>query len=168
MSKPAFRFFPTAYDIDGVFEATNDACEVCKQPSGYRYTGEVYAEGSAPEVCASCIHSGKLAAAMDDKDMQLVEAELAGVDADTAREVLQRTPGFSTFNGFDWPVIDGKPLAFLGYGDSGPVTGDAAATASIEAAWKDSFEDPFEGPTANALVFRTLDGKTHKVVFDFD
>lgn len=166
-SKPAFRFFPAAYDVEGVFEASEDKCDICQRPAGWMYGGAVYAEGTAPETCARCIHDGKLAAALNDGFMQLVDASLDDADPDLAKEVLQRTPGFPTLNPIDWPVIDGTPLAFLGFGDSETVTADPAASKAVEAAWTEEFEEPMEGPSPYALVFRSLDGGQHRVVFDF-
>lgn len=166
--QPAFRFFPGAYAIGDVLERTDDPCGVCGKPSVWSYTGTVYAEGDQPDVCARCIHDGKLAAYFDGKGFQLHDAEIDGASDALAAEVLERTPGFATFNAFDWPVIDGQPLAFIGHGDVDAVWDDPAARAAIVAAWKTEYEEDLDEPSPYALVFRTLDGKQFRVVFDFD
>jgi uncharacterized protein len=166
--QPAFRFFPAAYTMGDVFERSDDPCGVCGKPSVWSYTGTVYAEGEQPDVCARCIHDGKLAAHFGGNAVQLHDAEITGASEALTAEVLQRTPGFATFNAFDWPVIDGEPLVFIGHGDVEAVWSDPAMRDAIIAAWKSAYDEDLDEPSPYALVFRTLDGQRLRVVFDFD
>ncbi|MBI1361171.1 MAG: hypothetical protein GC155_12920 [Alphaproteobacteria bacterium] len=166
--QPAFRFFPAAYDMGDVLERSDAPCDVCGKPSVWLYAGTVYAEGEQPEVCARCIHGGQLAAHFGGQDFQLHDADLSGASEALTAEVMQRTPGFATFNAFDWPVIDGQPLVFVGNGDADAVWNDPELRAAITAAWKEEYEEDLDEPSSYALVFRTLDGKQTRIVFDSD
>jgi uncharacterized protein CbrC (UPF0167 family) len=166
--QPHFRFNPNAYQSNRAFEASTEQCDVCDQPCGWRYTGSVYAEGDAPFVCARCISDGKLKAYMGDRSYSLHDAELEGVDAATQSELLERTPGVSSYNPFSWPVIAGKPLAFIGYGDEDAVWNDAAARKTLVDAYKADIDEELTEPTPYGLVFKQLDGPTYVAVIDAD
>ena len=165
--KPYFRFNPVAYDVKGSFEQSSDACDVCTRPCVWRYTGGVYVQTDEPTVCARCIASGELGRFLGDKRFSLHDAGITGAEPSLENEVLQRTPGFASYNAFDWPVLDTKPLAFVGYGEDETLLQVAAVRSAIEAAfaemgWK------FDGPTSYALIFREVDGERYRAVVDLD
>ena len=164
--QPTFRFFPTAYDED-VFVRTDDPCDICRQPSVWRYNGNIYVEGNEPLTCAGCIAEGRLAAYLKPRDFALHDIELDQVDETLAEELVKRTPGVPCFNPFPWPVIDRVPLAFIGYGDDTRIWDNLEARAAIVAAF-DELGDTCDGPTPYALVFQTLDGGRYCAVLDFD
>lgn len=163
---PAFRFHPGAY-TRGSFIASDKACDVCGRASIWLYASSIYVDGDEPDVCARCIHDGRLAAHLD-HDFQMHDAELGGdTTGDLADEVMQRTPGFSTFNAFAWPVLDGKPLAYVGHGDEDALWDDPAAVDAIRAMYEESGET-LEGRTPYALVFREVDGDRYLAIIDLD
>lgn len=162
---PHFRFNPVAYRQ--AFEASEERCDVCARACVWKYSGALYMAGDRPAVCARCIADGRLATFLGDRPFQLHDVFLDDADPALEDEVLRRTPGISCFNPFLWPVLDGRPLAFVGYGD------DAALIAlpEVQAAIGDAFVDlgwTFDGPTPYALVFRELDGPRYRAVVDLD
>jgi uncharacterized protein CbrC (UPF0167 family) len=84
-----------------------------------------------------------------------------------AEEVMQRTPGFSTFNAFEWPASRGKPMAYIGHGDEAATWENPAAARAIRKLYADE-GDPLEGTTPYALVFREIDGTRHVAIMDHD
>lgn len=164
--KPHFRFYPGAYSVDAAFVPSTDACGVCREPCGWRYSGNIYAVTHPEIVCAACIASGRLLAHVG--DMSLQDVELDDADPALEAELMQRTPGVASFNPFTWPVIDGAPLAFVGNGDDPALQQIAAARAAVKRAAKEIGSDDCELPTPYALIFRTLDGERYEAALDFD
>jgi uncharacterized protein CbrC (UPF0167 family) len=165
--KPLFRFHPGAYER-GAFVASDEPCDVCERPSVWLYTGTVYAEGEERSVCARCIAKGALAGALEG-DYQLHDADFDDdVDEALADEVMQRTPGFETFNAFTWPVLNGKPLVYVGHGDEEATWKNPDAAAAIRKLYEDEFEEELDGPTPYALVFKEVDGSRHVAIADLD
>jgi uncharacterized protein CbrC (UPF0167 family) len=161
--QPHFRFYPNAYAEGGPFKRSLEICDICDRAAVWLYTGEIYAEDDAPEVCARCIANGALGARLPQDGFAMQDIVLEDVDAELAAEVLYRTPGVASINRFDWPVRDGWPLAYLGVGDEAGLGADASVRAAILAA---SGGEQVHG--SHALVFRTLDGAATVAVFDFD
>ena len=84
-------------------------------------------------------------------------------------ELLQRTPGVACFNPYEWPVLDGKPLAFQGYGEDEAILKNADAQAAIKTAFdEEDWEFEPGTPTPYALVFKEIDGDRYKAVIDLD
>jgi uncharacterized protein CbrC (UPF0167 family) len=164
--KPFFRFHPGAYER-GAFIASRAACDVCERPSVWLYDSSIYIAGAKPAVCARCVADGKLTEFLDGEH-GMHDAEFGGeVDDELADEVMQRTPGFSTFNGFEWPVLGGKPMVFVGHGDEGDTWENPAAAAAIRKLYEDE-GDPVDGTTPYAIVFKELDGSRHVAIMDLD
>lgn len=160
--QPFFRFSPRAYET-GSFEASDEKCDLCGRPCVWQYDEGIYAATKQPDfVCARCLADDKLRAYFGAEDYLLHDISLEGVDEAIETELLQRTPGVASFNPFEWPVRDGMPLAFIGYGDDEAVLADPAARLAIA----EAFEG--EDSSSYALVFRTLDGGAYEVVADFD
>jgi hypothetical protein len=163
--KPDFRFNLAAYGH--AFEASEERCGICARPCVWKYRGVIYRAGDKPTVCARCIADGRLAAFLGDRDFQLQDVDLDDADPALAQEVLQRTPGISCFNPFVWPVIDGKPLAFAGYGEDEALI----ALPEVQAAIGEAFRElgwTFEGPSPYALLFKEIDGPRYLAVVDLD
>lgn len=166
--KPHFRFFPGAYEDEAAFESSTETCEVCGEACAWRYIGGIYAEEHPDIVCAACIHSGRLSEHLDG-DMALHDIELDGADEALEREVLERTPGVSCFNPFAWPVRDGKPLAFIGYGeDKALITLPDVQAAVEEAAEEYGLDDAAALPSPYVLIFKEIDGPRYAAALDFD
>lgn len=169
IDQPHFRFNPNAYRYEHAFKASDDRCDVCAQPCGWKYTGNIYALTS-PVACARCIANGALGAFLGGGRFALHDIEIEGAEAALETELLQRTPGVACFNPFEWPVLDGRPLAFVGYGpDEGvidtPDAQAAIATAYADMGWDDVKPNPVD---PYALVFRELDGGRYRAVIDLD
>lgn len=155
--QPYFRFFPAAYDTEGTFERSDRPCDACGRASEWLYVNTIYARRNDASLCARCIAAGRSASVLGD-DYAFHDAELAGADAALEAEVLQRTPGFSTFNAFEWPVDDAGPLAFLGYGSDPRLWADERLREKMKAFWRAETGDDLDGPTEYVLVFKSLDG----------
>jgi uncharacterized protein CbrC (UPF0167 family) len=163
--RPFFRFNPGAYGDGRSFEPSNEICEACDRPCVWKYTGSIYAL-TRPSVCARCIADGRLGALLGDADFSLHDINIRGADLELTQEVLQRTPGVACFNPFEWPVLDAKPLAFIGYGEEKSLI----AIPEVRAAMEDAFAEvgwDF-GPSPYALLFREVDGERYRVVVDLD
>ncbi|MEL6569871.1 MAG: CbrC family protein [Pseudomonadota bacterium] len=170
LKQPHFRFLPRAYELDGVFEKTDATCPVYQKPAGWRYVGSIYSNFRGEiQPGAQSIFERKLGSALGDDDYTLHDAEFSdALNADLEAEILQRTPGFPTYNPFTWPVRDDFPLAFIGYGDEAWVKDDKKARAAIAAAGQTLGEEDWDYPTSYALIFRTLDGETYAAEIDLD
>lgn len=168
IDQPNFRFNPGAYGDGRSFERSNDACDICHKPSVWKYSGSLYAAAN-PSVCARCIANGDLAKFLNDEHFSFHDIELDGANASLEIELLQRTPGVSCFNPFEWPVLNATPMVFIGYGEDAPILSDDGAQEAIETAFKEldwEFE-PGE-PTPYALVFKEIDGTRYRAVIDLD
>lgn len=164
--QPRFRFNPGAYEDGRSFERSSDVCDVCSRPCVWKYTGSVYAT-EKPIVCARCIANGELGKFLGDEHFSLHDIVISGVNPNLAKEVLQLTPGFDSYNAFVWPVLDAKPLAFLGYGENQSLLDIVAVRSAIEAAFGE-IGRKFDGPTSYALIFKEIDGERYRAVVDFD
>ena len=164
--KPFFRFHPGAYER-GSFIASERTCQVCRRASVWRYNASVHVAGDPPIVCARCVADGRLSAFCSGRHV-MHDADFTEDIADVlAEEVMQRTPGFSTFNAFEWPASRGKPMAYIGHGDEAATWENPAAARAIRKLYADE-GDPLEGTTPYALVFREIDGTRHVAIMDHD
>ena len=165
--QPFFRFHPGAYEAKRTFETSDEPCDACGRPCVWKYTGGVYANAAEPVVCARCIADGSLGRLLGEADYALHDVELEGAAAELEDELLRRTPGVASFNPFPWPVLDGVPLAFIGYGEDEalialPKVRAAMAEAFAEIGWE------AEGPSPYALLFREVAGVRWRAVVDLD
>ena len=163
--QPFFRFNPRAYDR--AFERSEDVCDVCSRPCVWKYAASVYTAGEAPTVCARCIADGSLGRFLGDARFQLHDIMVDDAEPALEDELLRRTPGVHSFNPYVWPVLDGKPLAFVGYGEDEALI----VLPQVQAAIEEAFQDlgwSFEGPTPYALIFKELGGDRYCAVVDLD
>lgn len=163
---PFFRFNPDAYLPGRAFESSDAPCDVCSRPCTWRYTGGIYARVS-PIVCARCIADGRAARHLSDPHAGFHDSHVEGAIPELKEELLRRTPGVACFNPFDWPVLDGKPLAFLGYGEDEALISSPDARSAIEAAFEEIGWE-FEGPSPYILLFKEIDGGRFRAVIDLD
>lgn len=164
--QPYFRFHPNAYAIKGVFEASDALCDVCGRPCIWAYAGGIYTAGEKPRSCARCIADGRLGDFLGGH-FSLHDIELDDADPALADELLCQTPGVACFNPFPWPVLDSRPLAFLGYGEERALLAEPAVVAAIEDAFRELGWD-YDGPSPYALIFREVDGSRYQAVIDLD
>jgi uncharacterized protein CbrC (UPF0167 family) len=107
--------------------------------------------------------------AIEDKWFSFHDITLDDVDPVLENELLRRTPGVSCFNPFVWPVLDGKPLAFLHYGDDSAV--NVFSLPRVKSAIAEAFaEFGFDAsePGPYALLFKEIDGDRYRVTIDLD
>jgi uncharacterized protein len=164
--KPFFRFHPDAYE-HGVFEESDALCSACGKSCVWKYTQHIYALPPDPEaICARCIADGNVAKAVPEGDYGLHDFSFDEEPSEAlAVEVEQRTPGFATYNPFVWPVRDGMPLAFLGFGEDANLAGVLGVQAAIAALASDMGG---EINPNDALIFKTLQGETYVATLDLD
>ncbi|MFN0023665.1 MAG: CbrC family protein [Parvularculaceae bacterium] len=164
--KPFFRFHPDAYE-HGVLEPSEETCSACGKPCTWKYNQHIYALPPDPKaICARCIADGNVAKAVPEGDYGLHDCEFDGETSDSlATEVEQRTPGFATFNPFVWPVRNGVPLAFLGFGADESLRGIRDVEAAIA-----KLAEEMNGEIAPdyAMIFKTLDGGEYVATLDID
>lgn len=164
--RPFFRFHPDAYE-HGVFEESRETCSACGKPCVWKYNQHIYALPPEPKaICARCVADGSAAKAVPDGDYGLHDCEFDGETSDAlAVEVEQRTPGFATYNPFIWPVRNGVPLAFLGFGADETLKGNRGIKAAIAQL---TIEMESEFAPDYAMIFKTLDGDDYVATLDLD
>jgi uncharacterized protein CbrC (UPF0167 family) len=112
LSLPKFRYHPDPIGSGSVV-ASPKKCKCCKRVRGFIYAGPAYAEKDLDEgLCPWCIADGSAAAKFD---ATFVDAEAFADQAPEAArtEILERTPGFNTFQSEQWPSCCGEPAAFM-------------------------------------------------------
>jgi uncharacterized protein CbrC (UPF0167 family) len=112
MSLPLFRYHPDPLGSGSVV-ASGGSCRCCGQARGYLYAGPVYAEAALDDaLCPWCIADGS---AHDRFHATFVDEAAFGVETPAAAiaEVSQRTPGYSSWQGEEWPACCGDATAFL-------------------------------------------------------
>ena len=162
--KPHFRFNPGAYERDA-FEQSQDVCDACARACVWKFKGIVYTAGKKPTVCARCVADGNLAKVAGDYGMHDADFD-EDVDPKLAEEVEKRTPGFSTFNAFVWPVRNKTPLAFMGHGDDAKLAKQPAVIAAMETLAEETGDEDIAG--SYALIFKLLDREEYVAVLDLD
>ena len=118
-------------------------------------------------LCAQCIADGRTGEAVGTEDYSFHDTELDGAEAGPAGELMKRTPGVACFNPFEWPVLDGMPLGFIGVGNEAALMAIPEVRAAIGAAFAEIGWDA-EGESPYALVFREIDGGRWRAVIDLD
>jgi len=163
--KPHFRFYPGAYEDGGPLVASLETCGCCGEPCVWKYTGNVYAREKVT-VCAGCIAADNLSNVFKD-GYSLHDVELEQDVEDTLNdELFGRTPGVACFNPFEWPVADGAPMVFVGYGEN--LTKDPDAIAATKIAFTELGWHGDSRPSTYTLLFRPLNGGAMRAVIDLD
>ena len=165
--KPYFRFNPNAYQANRVFKPSDESCEVCARECVWKYTGSIYTPAN-PTVCASCISDGKLEQFLGAENYSFHDTEAEGANEDALQELLLRTPGVACFNPFEWPVMEGLPMAFMIYGDEeSDLWRNPKVKAEVDAEYGDW---PWDGkmPGSSVLLFKQVAGDQYRIVIDPD
>lgn len=113
MDLPAFRFHPDPVRSGSVAPSAAK-CRCCGQARGWIYQAAVYAEKNLEAaLCPWCIADGR---AHRKFDATFVDSEaLAEGTADALRdEIVERTPGFDSYQSERWLSCCGEPAAFVG------------------------------------------------------
>jgi uncharacterized protein CbrC (UPF0167 family) len=109
---PVFRYHPEPLR-SGSIVTSAAACRCCGQTRGFVYAGPVYAEEELSEaLCPWCLADG---AAHQKFDATFVDSEAFAENAPTGvmAEIVERTPGFNTWQSERWLSCCGQPAAFL-------------------------------------------------------
>ncbi|MBL8650746.1 MAG: CbrC family protein [Sphingopyxis sp.] len=162
--QPHFRFNPRAYEPGQAFEASDKICGSCARPCVWEHVAGVYARTEVT-LCARCVAAGGLEGVLGGR-YSFHDGEVEDCDPALEAELMERSPGVACFNPFVWPAPGGVPLAFLGYGEEGALPAIPAVEAAMAAAFAELGWDA--GPSPHAMIFRTLDGETYRVVVDLD
>lgn len=112
---PMFKYMPNPMQAN-IFETGEIVvCDCCEQEVDIYYKGGIYAIEEVECLCPSCIHSGRAAKKFDGEFQQdLLNPELVN-NADYTNEVLQRTPGYSSWQGNNWLAHCTDYCAFINY-----------------------------------------------------
>lgn len=112
---PTFRYHPDPI-ATGAFVSSGQACLCCGESRGFIYKWNPYSRHRdlAESICPWCIHSGQasreLGATFADEHPLVV----AGLAASIVDEVVNRTPGYETWQGDSWVCHCNDACAFLG------------------------------------------------------
>jgi uncharacterized protein CbrC (UPF0167 family) len=111
---PFFRYHPDPVETGSIVES-EARCQCCGKARGYVYTAAPHSEQDVPEdsLCPWCIADGS---AHKEFGAEFVDVE--GISADlpegVVRELLERTPGYSSWQAEEWRDCCGDAAAFLG------------------------------------------------------
>lgn len=97
-----------------IFES-DAVCHCCGRARGYVYAGAPYTEHDLPDdsLCPWCIADGSAHKEFDAEftDIDGISAELP---EDVVQELVERTPGYNSWQGQVWPDCCGDAAAFMG------------------------------------------------------
>lgn len=165
--QPFFRFNPGAYRESRAFEQSDDICDVCSQTCDWKYVGNIYMGSDEPTVCACCIANGRLGLFLKE-EFSFHDIQLDNAEPDLEQELQQRTPGVACFNPFDWPVMNGVPMAFLGYGEDKDLLAIDAVRSAINETYVEFGWPESSDPSPYLLIFKEVDGECYRVELDLD
>jgi len=171
VSEPLFRFHPNAFADEAVFVPFKGMCASCAKPAKHRYQGVIYvaAEYRDLVICPECIAAGCLTSLFGTADYALHDCEFSeDCDPTLSEEVMRCTPGFATFNPFIWPVIDGVPLAFIGYSDDLDPEAQPEVFAAMQVEHARYSYDPLTGASPYFLIFQEVGGGKYVASLDLD
>lgn len=109
---PIFRYYPDPLS-NGSIISSQATCVCCNKARGYMYAKGPYGlEGiEEEELCPWCIADGSAAQKLGCSFIQDLEAEVPGSVFD---EIMQRTPGYETWQGEYWMCHCNDACIFLG------------------------------------------------------
>ncbi len=131
------------------------ACELCRQVTGYRYTGPVFGR-QADRLCLGCIADGTAAErlARPDGPAEFSDglwSETDSLPGAVLDEILHRTPGYFSWQESYWLTHCGDGAAYLGRAGWDQVKDDAAA---LEALRREARELGVEAAAAQEWISR--------------
>ncbi len=114
--RPEFRYHSDPVGTGSAIRS-NDPCDLCQQPGGYKYQGAIYGE-QAEVLCLRCIAAGTAARHLARPDGPAEFTDVSwGVPNDVPLGVLekvsQRTPGFVGWQQEHWLYHRSDAAAFL-------------------------------------------------------
>jgi uncharacterized protein CbrC (UPF0167 family) len=174
---PSFRYYPDPVS-DGTLEASDATCSACGRARGWIATSILYSADKPDDArfCPWCIADGSAVSRFGGTFNELS----ADATAEARTEVEQRTPGFETWQDWDWPTHCHDGMAYLGQPRAGelrkyPDAFEALRTELRELPWAregnaaDDFIDALDPEGgAVAYLFRCLHCGTHRAIWDSD
>lgn len=127
---PAFRYHPQPLETGAFTQDKTVTCGCCEQPTDIYYANSFYAQNKPKHLCPWCIADGSAAekfagSFQDESDIEGVkvewddEGEFLDVKnpypAERLKELTERTPGFSSWQGSHWLTHCDDFCAFIGY-----------------------------------------------------
>lgn len=112
MNLPTFRYHPDPVR-SGSVEESKKKCKCCKKARGYIYTGPAYGEDDLDDaLCPWCIADGSA-----HRRFGVTFVDAAGfpdsIPPGVVREIVQRTPGYSSWQSEQWFTCCADAAAFL-------------------------------------------------------
>jgi uncharacterized protein len=107
---PRFRFHSDPI-ATGSARPSESPCRCCGFARGFVVGGVYSTHHLDDSICPWCVADGSAAERFDASFVQDVEVP---VSADDYREVLERTPGYTSWQGENWLVHCGVPMVFHG------------------------------------------------------
>jgi uncharacterized protein CbrC (UPF0167 family) len=108
---PVFRYYRDPFG-DGTIEQSEERCSACERRRGFIFTGVAYGSRVADDAsfCPWCISDGTAHSELG-ASFNLVGA---GASRAAQEEVEYRTPGFLTWQDWDWPTHCNDVAQYLG------------------------------------------------------
>lgn len=115
MSKelPKFKYFPRPLE-NGCIIHKEEICECCYLPRRYMYVGPIYCEDEIEEVCPWCIANGMAAAKWSASFNSVYNDVPNGVPKHVLDIIVERTPGYETWQENHWLYSETDALIFIG------------------------------------------------------
>ena len=101
MDLPVFKYHPDPIGT-GAIEKTEDECECCGKPRGYKAASTIYAIDDIETICPWCIADGSAAEKYDGEFSDSHPLLSDGIDPEIVREVCERTPSFVSWQQERW------------------------------------------------------------------
>jgi len=111
---PKFKYFEDPYKLNIIKRDDNIRCHCCNKLTGYNYEGVIYSVHDVSNVCPWCIANGAVGEKYDATFHDCVYDESQLFDKSSVSEVMERTPGFPTWQPFTWPIRDGDFCMYVG------------------------------------------------------
>jgi uncharacterized protein CbrC (UPF0167 family) len=145
--RPEFRYHPDPVGTGSAIRS-DDPCDLCQRPAGYRYQGAIYGK-QARVLCLRCIADGTAARYLARPDGPAEFTDTGwGVPDNVPQPVLetvsQRTPGFVGWQQEHWLYHCADAAAFLGRVGWDDVKQLPDAVASLHAELAELGVDPAE------------------------
>ena len=171
---PSFRYFPDPLG-NGCIVARDATCPCCGETRSHIYSGPIYAVENIHEVCPWCIADGS-AARRWSASFNDTEGAADSVPPEVLREIDERTPGYSSWQGNRWLFAQDDAMVFVGEvdgkalledGDDGKIEACLAALREWDPNWpKESLAAVTPGDQPAIYLFRDRKSGTYAAYAD--
>jgi uncharacterized protein CbrC (UPF0167 family) len=101
MELPKFKYHPDPIST-GSIEESNESCDCCGKKTGYIYSASFYCIENIRALCPWCIASGEAAEKYGGQFNDDYPLEEASLNKFIIKEVIERTPGYSSWQQEVW------------------------------------------------------------------